>query len=394
MAAYPPDYRPDPGNSSIFGKQILLLALFAIAIFVLYKVFFQSGTGLADWLKGPEKVDVTYVEADFQPNLDEEATLRILSSPEQYKKEFESLVYSFNMSLLYHIANRMDLNDSLKRQLEPLYQVHHDYLKNLYYEDFVELKDTSAALYSTFYQDHSNEAVRVFNEVAGKYTCFFVTQIVATLLKTSGGQLMAKGEGIESPCAIALKEGLHPMVERLRKRAEILDFSASRDLLREKVQQGIAELATYEIRDKKGLDKTLQYKILGYSVSETNIQVEAISVIKAGIKLDQGLDVTFSPKKGIVYVTLPDPVILSHEVYPRVDKLDVGFLSGVSGADLNQPFNDLRTYFREDAIKNEQIFEKSKARVDSVLQLLLEPVVKGINRQYKLETRYRSSMQQ
>jgi hypothetical protein len=217
---------------------------------------------------------------------------------------------------------------------------------------------------------------------------------VATLLKTSGGQLMAKGEGIESPCAIALKEGLQPMVERLRKRAEILDFSASRDLLREKVQKGIAELATYEIRDKKGLDKTLQYKILGYSVSETNIQVEAISVIKAGIKLDQGLDVTFSPKKGIIYVTLSDPVILSHEVYPRVDKLDVGFLSGVSGSDLNQPFNDLRTYFREDAIKNEQIFEKSKARVDSVLQLLLEPVVKGINRQYKLETRYRSSMQQ
>lgn len=183
------------------------------------------------------------------------------------------------------------------------------------------------------------------------------------------------------------------MVERLQKKAEILDFSASRGLLREKVQRGIAELATYEIRDRKGLDKTLQYKVFGFSISETNIEVEAISVIKAGFKLDQGMDVTFSPKKGVVYITLPDPVILSHEVYPRVDKLDVGILSGVSGEDMNQNFNELRTYFREDAIQNDKIFDKAKSRVDSVMQLMMGPVVKGINRNYKLEVRYRSGME-
>ncbi len=203
---------------------------------------------------------------------------------------------------------------------------------------------------------------------------------------------MADGNGVESPCAIALNEGLRPLVERLKKQAEIVDFSASRGLLREKVQQGIAELATYEVRDRKGLDKTMSYKILGFNVSQTDIEVEAISVIKAGFKLDQGMDVTFSPKKGIVYVTLPEPVILSHEVYPRVDKLDVGFLSGVSGDDLNQNFNQLRTYFREDAIQNDKIFEKAKLRADSVMQLILSPVVRSINRSYKLELRYKTGM--
>jgi hypothetical protein len=394
MATHPPDYNPEQGGGSIFGKQILLVGLIAAAGFLIYKTFFGGGTGIAAFFKGSEPVDITYVPSDFQPNLDEEATLRILASPEKYRKEFNDLVYSFNMSLLYHVANRMNLDDSLKRRLEPLYETHHEYLKTLYFNDFVALKDTTASLYNTFYKDDTNEAVRVFNEVAGKYTCFFVTQIMATLLKTNGGKLMAAGEGVGSPCEIALQEGLNPMVERLKKRAEIVDFSASRGLLRQKVQQGIAELATYEIRDRKGLDKTLSYKILGFNVSETNIEVEAISVIKAGFKLDQGLDVTFSPKKGIIYITLPDPVILSHEVYPRVDKLDVGYLSGVSGEDLNQNFNQLRTYFREDAIQNEKIFEKAKLRADSVMQLIMSPVVASINRKYKLEIRYKGGMAQ
>ena len=98
----------------------------------------------------------------------------------------------------------------------------------------------------------------------------------------------------------------------LPKRAAILDFSASRGMLKEKVRKGVAELATYELRSRMGMDKTLQYKFLGFAISSTDIEVEAISVIKSGFKLDQYFDVTFSPKKGEVYVTLPPPTILSH----------------------------------------------------------------------------------
>lgn len=402
MPTHQPDYAPQHpyhpgggnggGGGSIFGKQILLVGLLAAAGFMIYKAFFGGGTGITDFFKGPESVDVTYIPSDFQPNLDEESTLRILTEPEKYRKEFGELVYGFNMSLLYHIANRMDLDDSLKRRLEPMYQIHHEYLNELYFNDFVALRDTTAGLYNAFYKDNANQAVRVFNEVAGKYTCFYVTQIIASLLHTTGGKLMAKGKGVESPCAMAVNEGLRPMMERLQKRAEILDFSASRGLLREKVQKGIAELATFEIRDRKGLDKTLQYKVFGFNISETNIEVEAISVMKAGFKLDESMDVTFSPKKGVVYITLPPPTILSHEVYPRVDKLDVGILAGVTGEDMNQNFNELRTFFREDAINNDKILEKARSRVDSIMQLMMGPVVKGINRNYKLEVRFTDKM--
>lgn len=388
MATHQPD-AAGGGESSgtIFGKQILLLALVCIAGVIVYKTFFGDGA-LSNLIQDPKAVQLTYVPSDFQPNLNEESTLQIISQPEKYRDEFYDLVYNFNVSLLYHVANRMALPDSLKRRLEPEYRKHHDYLKTLYFNDFVALKDTTAVMYENWYNDNANQAVQIFNEVAGKYTCFFVTQIMATLLKANGGRLMAKGKNVDNPCGIALNEGLKPMVERLQTRAAIMDFSASRGLLKDKVRKGIAELATYELRSRLGLDKTLSYKIFGLSISETDIRVEAISVIKAGFKLDQRFDVTFSPKKGIVYVTLPPPTILSHEVYPRVDKLDVGFLAGISGEEMNKNFNELRRQFRQDALENEHVLDKAKSRADSVMQLMLGPVVKSMGRKYKLQLRY------
>lgn len=388
-------HQPDaPGGSessgAIFGKQILLLALVCIAGIIVYKTFFGNGP-LSNIMQDPKEVRLNYVPSDFQPNLNEEATLQILAQPEKYQKEFDDLVYNFNLSLLYHVANRMNLPDSLKRRLEPEYRIHHEYLKKLYFNDFVALKDTTANLYETWYNDNANQAVQLFNEVAGKYTCFFVTQIMGTLLKANSGRLMAKGKNIDTPCGIALTEGLKPMVERLQAKAAIMDFSASRGLLKDKVRQGIAELGTYELRSRLGLDKTLSYKIFGFSVSETDIRVEAISVVKAGFKLDRQFDVTFSPKKGIVYITLPQPTILSHEVYPRVDKLDVGFLAGISGEEMNKNFNDLRRQFRQDAIENEHVLEKAKARADTVMQLMLGPMVKNMGRKYKLQLRFQET---
>lgn len=386
-------YSPPESSGGGFGKQIILIVLITAIAIVGYKTFISDG-GLLNLFQDPKEVKLTYVPSDFNPNLDEEATLRVLSQPESYRREFDDLVYNFNLSLLYHVANRMALPDSLKRRLEPEYQRHHEYLKNLYFNDFVTLKDTTANLYETWYNDNSNQAAQLFNEVAGKYTCFFVTQIMATLLKADGGKLYAKGKNIDTPCGIAINEGLHPMVERLRKRAEIMDFSASRGLLKEKVRKGIAELATYELRSRLGLDKTLQYKFLGFAVSETDIRVEAISVVKAGFKLDEFFDVTFSPKKGIVYVTLPQPTILSHEVYPKVDKLDVGFLAGITGDEMNRNFNELRRQFRQEAIEKEHVLEKAKMRADSVMQMLMGPTVRTMGKSLKLEVRFQNAQTQ
>jgi hypothetical protein len=387
MATNQPD-APGGGSSPMFGGQLLLVGLLAVAIVLLYRTFFAGGGGFGSLFSKPKEVSLTYVPSDFKPNIDEQAALQILAQPEAYPKEFSDLVYNFNLSLLYHVANRMNLPDSTKRKLEPEYRKHHDYLRNLYYNDFVALKDTTAGMYETWYHDNANQAVDLFNEVAGKYTCFFITQIMATVIKTNGGRILGRGANADNPCGIALNEGLKPLVERMKRQAAILDFSQSRGFLKERVRRGVAELATYELRSRMGLDKTLQYKFLGFAVSSTDIRVEAISVIKAGFKLDRYFDVTFSPKKGIIYVTLPPPEIVSHEVYPRIDKLDVGFLAGIDEAEMNRNFNDLRREFRRDAIENEHVLDHAKARADSVMQLMMGPMVKAMGRNYKLQVRF------
>jgi hypothetical protein len=389
MATQQPGAPAPERDTPSVGKQVLLLTLVSAAAILLFRLL-ASDNVVTDLLQKPQAVQLTYVPSDFKPDLNEEATLQILAQPEKHRKEFDALVYNFNLALLYHVANRMSLDDSLKRQLEPEYKKHHDYLKTLYFNDFVALKDTTAYLYENWYQDNTNQAVRIFNEVAGKYTCFFVTQILATLLKVTDGALLAKGRNVDNPCGIAINEALRPMVERLQTRAAILDFSASRGMLKDKVRKGIAELATFEVRSRMGLDKTLSYKFFGIPISQTDIRIEAMSVIKAGFKLDENFDVTFNPRKGIVYVTLPPPTILSHEVYPRIDKLDVGFLAGIDEQEMNRNLNELRRQFRQDAIENEHILQRAQERADTVMQMILGPVVKSMGKNYRLELRFRS----
>jgi hypothetical protein len=76
-----------------------------------------------------------------------------------------------------------------------------------------------------------------------------------------------------------------------------------------------------------------------------------------------------------------------------VDKLDVGLLAGISGEEMNANFNELRRTFRAEAINEEKVLDKAKLRADSVMQLLIGPVVKSINPRYAVEVRYKGGEQ-
>ena len=149
---------------------------------------------------------------------------------------------------------------------------------------------------------------------------------------------------------IALQESLKPIIRRLEQTASIKDFSSSKGMLEEKVEKAIAELATMEVRDRKGLNKQLQTKIWGYAVSSTDIEVSAISVLKVGFKLDDFFEIKLDEGRKRIYVNLPAPKVLSHEVYPKIDKLEVGWMRELSNEDFNKNFNVLRQEFRRDAI--------------------------------------------
>ena len=369
-----------------FGKMLLYITVLSIGGVIFYNYYKNN---IADYTYIPEEMQVTYVPSEFEFNADDENVLAILNNPHRYRREFGELVYKFNLSLIYHVANRMDFPDSLNMQLESEYQKHHPYLEQLYFTDFINIRDTTGTLYETWYENGNMSAVEALNEVGSKYTCFFVNHVITGLLHVENGKIAAKGRKIDTPCGIAMTEGLRPMIKRLQDKAAIQDFAQSKGLLEERVEKAISELGTYEVRDKKGLSKQLQTKVWGFEVSSTDIEVSAISILKIGFKLDQYFDIHLNSTSKTLTVTLPEPTVLSHEVFPKIDKLDIGWLRELEGTDLNSNFNVLRREFRNEAFDND-VISKSKQQAREIMKMMFSPVLSDMKSNYKLVVKFKN----
>lgn len=377
---------PSAGPSRKTTRVLLLILAASLIGIIIYRKWISP----AGYSNVPREMQLNYIPSDFHFSIDEEKALEILSNPQRNRKEFNGLVYDINLSILYHVANRMGLSEADKALIRPEYDKHHPYLRNLYFHDFVALKDTTSQLYQTWYDNEGTNAVEILREVASKYTCFLVTQIMTTLVPTKGGSIYAKGQSVETPCGLAMQEALSPILKKLEDRAAIQDFSRSRGLLQEKVEKVIAELATMEVRDKKGLSKQLKTKVLGFNVSSSDIEITAISILKVGFRLNDYFDVSLNSRQGLVTITLPEPTILSHEVYPKVENLDIGWLREVQDADFNRTFNLLRAEFRREALESD-IKDKAKKQAIELMNTMFAPVVSSLNNRYKLQVKFRET---
>ncbi len=384
------------GSSFGFGRMILLMTIISFAGLFIYK-YLNNGKALTSisnamdptYTSEPQEMEITYIPKDFDYELDDENTIAILSNPHRYKREFNSLVFQFNTSLLDHVANRMDIGDEYKAEIREKYKEHHAYLARLYYNDYIALKDTSDTANQTWYNNEATSSVDAMNEVASRYACFLVNSVLLSTLEQTNGTFLAKGSKVDTPCGIALNEGLKPTIKRLEQKAAIIDFSQSKGLMEERIEKVIAELATLEVRDQKGLNKKLQTKVWGYSVSTTDLDISAISVLKVGFKLDQYFKVDANGKNKTLVVTLPEPQILSHEVYPKIDKLDIGWLREVKEFDLNKNFNVLRKEFRRDAL-DDDVMDKAKSQATEVMHIVFDPLMQSIGSNYSLIVKFKN----
>ncbi len=366
------------------GRIILLGLLLAITGFLFYRYLSTQPGGV---LGPPAEYSLKYRPAELQLNIDPEEALAIINNPRRYKREFDRLVYDINSSILDHVSNRMGLSDSLRAAVQVEYERQHPYLRELYYNDFINLKDTSGTLYETWYDNNSANSTEIFHEVASKYTCFLVNQVLATVIQTDKGRIYAKGTDLETPCGIAMGEALTPLINRMEERAAIEDFSRSRGLLQEKVENVIAELAVLEVRDKKGINKQMQTKIWGFNVSRSDVEITAISILKVGFRINDYFDVELDSRNSIVTVTLPEPTILSHEVYPKIERLDIGWLREVENVSINEGINSLRGEFRREAYESNML-ERSKEQAVDLMNTMFAPLIQSFNSRYTLKVQF------
>ncbi len=386
-----PDHSHTSGSSQPGGGfSIVRLIIFVVAVGILGLIAYRYYGGTPEgYTDVPEEVLVKYVPSDFKTDVDLENALPILSNPYRYSREFDQLIHDFNLSLVAHVANRMNLTDSLKIKMREEYEKHHPYIRRMMFNDFIALQDTTSTIYRTWYQNDLTNAVDILNEVASKYTCFFINQIISTLLPTQEGKIYVKGQDVNTPCGVALTEGLQPMIARLKERASVEDFNRAKGILQERVERTIAELGTMEIRDRKGIGTSKQTKVLGFDVSSTEMEMSAISILKVGFKLDKYFDISVSSNSGVVTITMPEPEILSHEVYPKLDKLDVGWMREINQGDFNKNMDLLRREFRREALESD-VMDKAKIRATELMETMMMPVIKGLNSRYQLKVRFKN----
>lgn len=386
---------PPPSTNNRTSMARLLVAFLLLAfVAVLFYRYYRNNGGLGNYTSIPKELQINYQPADFEINIDEEDALAILSNPQRYRKEFNQLVYDMNLSILRHTANRMGLSNDVKAKIKDEYEKHHPYLKDLYYNDFITIKDTTSNLYQTWYENEFSNATAILREVASKYTCFLVNHVITSLIETTNGSIYAKGKSVDTPCGVAMTEALQPLLKRMEDRAAIDDFSRSKGLMQEKVERVVAELATIEIRDKKGLSRQMQTKVWGFAVSSTDVEISAISILKAGFKLNEYFDISLNSRAGLVTITLPAPTILSHEVYPKLDKLSIGWLREVKDVDLNRAFNVLRAEFRRDAIEESDVYEKAKDQAVELMNTMFSPVIANMSKRYKIKVEFLENKQE
>ena len=377
-----------PETKKVGTAQLLIVVAILGILGVLGYRALRNSPG--SFLAGPAEYELQYRPADFNFEIDTETALAILRNPRRYRREFDELVHDINTDILLHVSNRMGLNDSLRQEVLREYDRQHPQLTELYFNDFMRLRDTSAALYETWYDEGGQKVTEIFEEVASNYTCFMLNKVMAAVIRTRNGNILARGADVQNPCSIAMGEALRPLVGRMRERAAIEDFSASRGLFQQKVENVIGELATIEIRDKKGINKNLQTTIWGVNVSETDVEITALSILKVGFRLNDYFDLQLDEQNKRVNITLPEPEILSHEVLPKIEKLDIGWLREVEGGNINEGVNALRESFREDALES-NVMDRAKQQATELMTTMFGPLVANMGAGYTLAVSFRGA---
>lgn len=369
----------------ISRTQLVIVALILAIMGVLGYKYLKGTPG--SFLAKPAEYQLQYMPADFKVRINAEEALRFLQHPRRYRKEIDQLVYNINTDILTHLGNRMGLNDSLKVEVIREYERQHPQFSDLYYQDFLRMRDSTGVVYETWYEEGGSKLIEIFEEVASNYTCFMVNKVLAVVIRTRNGNILAKGADVDNPCKIATGEALAPMIARMEERAAIDDFSKSKGLFQEKVENVIGELATIEIRDKKGINKQLQTKIWGMNVSETDVEITAISILKVGFRLSDYFEVNLDEGTKTVVVSLPEPQILSHEVLPKIEKLDIGWMRELESVNINEGVNSLREAFRAEALESD-VMTRAKSQAQELMSTMFLPVVRGIGPDFKFEVRF------
>lgn len=172
-----------------FGSQLCNMFCVLLVIFIVCIVgvlLFCKFVVLLGYMSVFKEYQVNYVFFDFWMFIDEEWVLFVFFDLNNNCWGFDELVYEVNMSILQYVGCWMNFNDGDFSCLQDEYEKYYFYLREFYFNDFIQLWDIISQFYEIWYENEGGSVIEVLWEVVGKYICFFVIQVIIILVLVKG----------------------------------------------------------------------------------------------------------------------------------------------------------------------------------------------------------------
>lgn len=140
----------------------------------------------------------------------------------------------------------------------------------------------------------------------------------------------------------------------------------------EKKLESIAELGTYEYEYKGEVTREADKNwVILNALTKSEITIEYEGVIKAGIIVDD-IVIEVNQKDKVIFLTMPDPTILSNEINVTDYDEDVAVFGSVSGSDGTDMLEMVKEEELEEAIDDgllDEAYANSKKAIKDLLSV-------------------------
>ncbi len=184
------------------------------------------------------------------------------------------------------------------------------------------------------------------------------------------------------PFQVILYQALLPIVEKLRNEALLLDHVNARIKIKKHLRKLIAQLATVEDKftSEDEIHPTRKFLIF---TSRADILCHSTATVKAGFDLIKKFIVDIDTDLKIVKVYLPNPEILSFDVYTVYKSIEDGFLIDADETHLNELQSLIRRRLRQVALQS-GILDSARKNAEEIVERILRPMMQTPYFNYKV----------
>lgn len=375
---------------------VVFLVLVGVALVFAFRYSKRLGYEQAAHLKVDELFDVKnelkFGDVEFKPQIDYDGFVDLLGKINsdkggEYSEPFKQYVKKANAEIFELVAESLNLEPSLKAEVQELYESRSEDLNESIYNQLLEenksiLDDNDEKVF----KDSTYRCAENLEKVLSRNICSIAGYIftLATAQDAGNGTV---GTFWGKSCEFVLETALKPLAEKIKEKAIIKDYSHSIASLKKHLRDNILELATIEDQLEINWEQSYRRTLFNIPISESNLDMKVKSRVKAGFNLKNSFEVKFNHSKKTILLVLPEPEILTIELNHKIIEMKMGLLRKIGEDELNKVLQDIRNLTHNQAIRK-GILEKARQNSQIVINTLISPILMETDYRYKIKVEF------